>query len=120
AFRRVDKKCRACFKTYTTYEEKQTDVNIAIQLFETAVKDFWDTGIVISGDSDLIPAIRAVKSTFLSKRIGIVIPIGRRAEELKQSADYHMKLKERHLRSSQFDDTLLVDGVEIRRPIGWK
>jgi uncharacterized LabA/DUF88 family protein len=121
AFRYVDKTCRICHKQYKTFEEKQTDVNIAIKLFQTAVQDMWDTAIIISGDSDLIPAIQAVKTTFLSKKIGIAIPIGRRAEELKQVVDFHMKLKEKHLATSQFEDEIIIDGgAKLSRPSTWK
>ena len=75
AFRYVDKTCRVCHKQYKTFEEKQTDVNIAIKLFQTAVQDLWDTAVIVSGDSYLIPAIEAVKNTFPTKRIGLVIQI---------------------------------------------
>ena len=102
-FRKKDKFCPLCKRTYKTFEEKQTDVNIAIQLFELAIKDEYDTAIIISGDSDLIPSIQAVKTTFPNKNIGIVIPIGRRAELLKQICDFHIKMKEKHLRSSLFE-----------------
>ncbi len=72
-------------------------------------------------DSDLIPAIRAVKSTFPAKRIGLAIPIGRRAEELKQAVDFYMKLKEKHLATSQFEDEIIIDGgVKLSRPSTWK
>jgi uncharacterized LabA/DUF88 family protein len=121
AFRSVDKTCRICHKQYKTYEEKQTDVNIAIKLFQTAVQDLWDTAVIVSGDSDLIPAIQAVKTTFLSKRVGLVIPIGRRAEELKQAVDFHMKLKEKHLATSQFEDVISINGdIKLTRPATWK
>ena len=121
AFRYADKTCRICYKQYKTFEEKQTDVNIAIKLFQTAVQDLWDTAIIVSGDSDLIPAIQAVKSTFPAKRMGLVIPIGRRAEELKQAVDFHMKLKEKHLATSQFEDEITIDsGIKLSRPITWK
>lgn len=121
AFRYVDKICRICHKQYKTFEEKQTDVNIAIKLFQTVVQDLWDAAIIVSGDSDLIPAIQAVKNTFPAKRIGLAIPIGRRAEELKQVVDFHMKVKERHLITSQFEEEITIDGgIKLIRPVTWK
>jgi uncharacterized LabA/DUF88 family protein len=121
AFRRKDRTCQVCHKQYKTFEEKQTDVNIAINLFQTAIADTWDTALIISGDSDLIPAINAVKMTFPSKQIGIVIPIGRRAEELKKAADFHKKLKQKHLETCQFDDTINIDKIHIlKRPNTWR
>ena len=41
-FREVDKLCLKCNKYYKTHEEKQTDVNIAIYLFELAYVDVSD------------------------------------------------------------------------------
>ena len=120
AFRRKDLKCRVCRKAYQTYEEKQTDVNMAIKLFETAIENVWDTACIISGDSDLIPAIKAVKKTFPAKQIGIIIPIGRRAEELKAVTDFHRKIKEKHLRTCQLEDEITVGGGrKIVRPDAW-
>jgi uncharacterized LabA/DUF88 family protein len=97
-FKLRDKKCRLCHKTYQTFEEKQTDVNISIKLFQCAHNDTFDTAILMTGDSDIVPAIIAVKETFPAKRIGLVIPIGRSAEEIKKACDFHMKMKEKHLR----------------------
>ncbi len=119
-FRRKDKRCPKCRQPYNTFEEKETDVNIAIRLFQTAISDLYDTAIIISGDSDLIPAIEAVKQTFPNKKIIVVIPIGRRAEALKQTAHGHMKLKVHHLESCQFQSVINKDGVTLKRPDSWK
>ena len=120
-FRNIERICRICRKSYRTFEEKRTDVNIAIHLFQTAVADTWDKAIIISGDSDLIPAVEAVQKTFPSKQVGIVIPIRRRAEELKQVADFYIKLKERHLETCQFDDVIKIDHQQIlKRPETWR
>ncbi len=108
-------------KKYQTYEEKQTDVNIAIQLFRSAIQDEYDTAMIVSGDSDLIPSIEAVKTTFPEKQVGIIIPIGRRAELLKQTSDFHMKIKEKHLKSSTFEEVIQVNNnTQILCPPTWK
>jgi len=120
-FKRKDKKCRVCRQTYQTFEEKKSDVNIAIKLFEGAIKDVYDTAVIMSGDSDLIPAIEAVKETFPAKQVRLVIPIGRGAEALKNATDFHMKMKEMHLKSSQFPDVVdLGGGKSVTRPKNWK
>jgi uncharacterized LabA/DUF88 family protein len=121
AFRMKDIKCRICHKSYQIPEEKQTDVNIAIKLFQTATLDMWDVALIISGDSDLIPAIEEVKKTFPTKKIGVAIPIGRRAEELKQVTDFHRKVKPKHLESCQFDDEITIDhDIKLHRPYSWR
>lgn len=120
AFRMKDAKCRICHKLYKIPEEKQTDVNIAIKLFQTATVDSWDKAFIISGDSDLIPAIKAIKETFPTKQINVILPIGRRAEELKQVTDFHMKIKQKHLQTCQFDNVIKIDANNtLTRPATW-
>ena len=120
-FRRRDKACPLCKKTYQTFEEKQTDVNMAIHLLRLAIEDQYDTAIIMSGDSDLVPSIEATKNIFPTKRIGVVIPIGRRAELLKNVCDFHFKLKERQLKSSLFNKEIdLGDSKKIVCPAGWQ
>jgi uncharacterized LabA/DUF88 family protein len=48
---------------------KQTDVNIAIYLFEEAFKNHYDTSFILTADTDLAPAILSVKRNFPEKRI---------------------------------------------------
>jgi uncharacterized LabA/DUF88 family protein len=43
------------------YHEKGVDVKIAVDLVEGAYKNYFDTAIVISSDTDLIPAFKIVK-----------------------------------------------------------
>ena len=121
-FRRTTKKCQICNAQYQTYEEKRTDVNIAVHLFVNAQKDNYDKAVIVSGDSDLIPAVTAVTETFVDKHFSLVIPIGRRAQELQECVgnDASMRMKELHLRTSQFPDTFrLRDGKEVKKPIQW-
>jgi len=122
-FKLRDKYCRLCHNTYQTFEEKQTDVNISVKLFQCAHNDTFDTAMLVTGDSDIVPAIIAVKQSFPAKRIGLVIPIGRSAEEMKNACDFHMKMKEKHLRNSQFPDSIILDavkGITLDRPANWK
>lgn len=120
-FKRKEKRCPACKTRYTTFEEKQTDVNIALQLFHLAIRDGYDRAVIISGDTDLIPAIKAVRATFPSKQIGVIVPIGRSSEDLKKHSDFRFKMRERHLASSRFPDTItLADGSTLECPATWK
>lgn len=120
-FKRKQRKCSECGKLVRSFEEKQTDVNIAIRLFELAVQDKYDKAIIISGDTDLIPAVKAVQKTFPAKKIGVVIPIGRASEDLKLQTDFHHKMKLHHMRSSRFEDVItLNDGSALECPTRWK
>jgi uncharacterized LabA/DUF88 family protein len=120
-FKRKDRRCRSCRNMFSTFEEKQTDVNIALRLFQLAFQDKYDKAIIISGDTDLIPAIKVVRSAFPSKQFGVIIPIGRASEDLKKQADFFHKMKETHLASSTYPDKLtLSDGAVLRCPATWK
>lgn len=120
-FKRKQRKCSECGQLSRTFEEKQTDVNIAIRLFELAVQDQYDNAIIVSGDTDLIPAVKAVQKTFPAKKIGVVIPIGRASEDLKMQTDFHHKMKVHHLSTSRFLDVIaLQDGSTLECPHRWK
>ena len=119
-FRRVTKSCRQCKKKYRTFEEKRTDVNIAIHLLTNAYKDNYDKAVLISGDSDIIPAVEAVKQAFSEKEISLVIPVGGKAHELAQVIGSSVRMKEVHLRTSQLPNTVtLKNGVILQRPGEW-
>ena len=62
-FQEKHRRCRACGATWTVYEEKETDVNIAAALIEDAMQDRYDTALLISADSDLCPAIRTMNGS---------------------------------------------------------
>jgi len=120
-FKRKQKHCNLCHRYFWTVEEKQTDVNIALKLFQLAVQDVYDKAIIISGDTDLLPSVKAVQATFPTKTIGVVIPIGRASEDFKNNADFHFKMKEHQLQASRFPDTILLkDGSKLECPPSWK
>jgi uncharacterized LabA/DUF88 family protein len=60
-FQEKHRQCRTCGDTWTVYEEKETDVNIATRLIGDAVRDRYNTAVLVSADSGLCPAIRALK-----------------------------------------------------------
>lgn len=119
-FKRKDKHCHVCKGKYQTFEEKQTDVNIALSLFRLAVTDQYDRAVIVSGDTDLIPAIKAVRSTFPHKQIGVILPIGRSSGDLLKHADFRFKMREHHLVSSRFSDQIVLpDRSTLDCPATW-
>lgn len=120
-FKLVEKECRICKKKYKTHEEKQTDVQIAINLFQEGIKDSYDKAIIVSGDSDLIPAIKAVKSKFPLKEIQILFPPHRRMLELVTVCDNSARIREKQLATAQFPDTIVVGkNARLDKPSEWK
>jgi uncharacterized LabA/DUF88 family protein len=112
-FKLVDKKCGAiCKKYYQTFEEKRTDVNIAINLFQMAEKEY-DQAVILSGDSDLIPAVEAVRTIYPRKKIGVIIPINGNAVELMSYCNWHTQITQKQLATSQFQSPLNVSPTEM-------
>ena len=120
-FKEKDRHCKKCGGFFKAREEKQTDVNIAIYLFKEAYADNYDTAILMTNDTDLMPEIKIVKGTFPEKKIGVLFPIGRWSTELKHARDFWRKVAKKDLSKSQFPDQVeLPTGTILTRPQPWK
>lgn len=115
------RQCRQCGAQWRDYEEKMTDVNIAIQLMTDAFDDAFDAALVISGDSDLTTPIRRVRERFPAKRVIVAFPPGRHSSELKRYANGYLTIGEDKLRASQLPAEIVKpDGFVLQRPEGWR
>lgn len=112
--------CHRCHRSFTSHEEKQTDVNIAIQLLSDAVEDKYDRAVIISADSDLTPAIVAVRKLFPHKQVGVMFPIDSNCYDLRHEADFQFKMNQKKLQASQFPDEIRIGKTVIRRPESWR
>ena len=113
--------CRSCGAGWTDYEEKMTDVNIAVQLITDAVDDQFDVALLVSGDSDLVTPLRWLRQRFPGKRLIVAFPPKRHSAELKRAAHGHLTIGEDKLRSSQLPASLAKpDGYVLQRPSTWK
>ena len=57
-------------------EEKQTDVNIALQAYRDAIKGEAEQIVFVSNDSDLAPAVAAIREDMGDRvKIGVILPI---------------------------------------------
>ena len=67
--------CTYAGKKYFTYpEEKKTDVNIGIHMVSDAYQNLYDLAIIVTGDSDLVPALEMITKTFRKKKIICYVP----------------------------------------------
>ena len=119
-FKAKDAYCPLCRKKFTSHEEKRTDVNIALYLLELAYKDAYDTAVIVSGDTDLIPAMEMVKQDFPAKRIGILSPFNRHNSSITQAADFKRNVSISIIEDSIFPPSLILsDGKKITCPVEW-
>lgn len=119
-FQEKDRRCRSCRSTWKVFEEKETDVNIAVALLADAVRDDFDTALVISADSDLCPAVRETKALFPAKRIVVAFPPERHSAELKRVTDGYVFIGDDKIRRAQLPNEVVTKaGVVLRRPKHW-
>ena len=70
-------RCKSCGSTWKRHEEKETDVHFSLTFLEDAIDDVFDRAIIVSADSDHIPAIRKVRSRLPGKQTFAATPPGR-------------------------------------------
>lgn len=102
--------CPNCETYFTKHEEKQTDVNIALKIVAGAMLYEYDTAILVSGDTDMIPAIQTVKDIGFDKKIGVLFPLGRKNKELAKCADFSIKISKADLLDSLFESETAPEG----------
>jgi len=114
------KSCNSCGHSWSDNEEKMTDVNIAVNMLVDALHDRFDTALLISGDSDLVPPIKAVHANFPNKRVVVVFPPNRSNNSVKNVARGSFVLGRTKLRRNQFPYTITTEeGNTITRPGQW-
>lgn len=69
--------CQKCRTTWTRHEEKETDVHFSLTLLEDAIDNVFDRAIIISADSDHVPAVRRVRARLPAKQMFAATPPGR-------------------------------------------
>ncbi len=64
-------------------EEKQTDVNIALHLYRDVALQACEQVVLVSGDSDLVPALTFIKQDFPEIHRGLILPRPKPVESIK-------------------------------------
>lgn len=112
--------CPNCQHDTPRYEEKETDVAISVKLLELCFLDQYDTAVLVTGDTDVAPALRTVRRLCSDKRIGVIFPYKRHNAELKLLADFAFNITAQHYRQHQLPDPyILADGQSIVKPSHW-
>jgi NYN domain len=118
-FKRKDVRCPSCGTRFVRYEEKETDVAIAIRLMEVVTEATSEIVVVVSGDTDLLPALKAAKRASPSIRLGIAFPFLRHNAELKAVADFTFSIGQRDVQRAQFPAIVPTEQGVVSRPAGW-
>lgn len=111
-------------RRFDTPEEKRTDVNIALQMADDVFHDRADRLVLVSGDSDLVPAVDLAKRIAPHKTVSAYVPSRNptrgAAVELRTAADKHKTFPTALLRQCQFPTTVEDGrGGVIQKPSAW-
>jgi len=112
--------CKRCGANWPTYNEKMTDVNIATQMIIDAYQDRYDMAMLISGDSDLVPPIKAIHEYFTQKRTFVAFPPKRYNSSVSAVAKGSLTIGRKKLIDSQFpEEVQKKDGFVLKKPKEW-
>jgi uncharacterized LabA/DUF88 family protein len=117
-FKLKNARCRGCGHRWQTPEEKETDVAIAVRMVRDAFQDRFDTCYLVSGDTDLTPAIRLIQQEFPQKRLVTVsTPHRPHSAEILTLANRKTKITVPLLERCLLPETINApNGSIIRRP----
>ena len=115
--------CRNCGNIIHTYEEKETDVRIATQIVADAYEKICDVAIVVSADSDMIPAVELAQAA--GQKVFIYFPPNHYSSNLSSLANgnpVHLSRYESRFRQSLFPDVvhLATQNYDLTIPQKWK
>jgi len=101
-------------------KEKETDVAIAAKLFEICHTGSAESVVLVTGDTDLAPAVRVCQSLFPTLTFLFAFPYRRVNDELRALAPGSFKINARAYLRHQFPDPLVLpDGTSIAKPASW-
>jgi uncharacterized LabA/DUF88 family protein len=120
-FKAKPRGCRSCKARWTGHEEKESDVNLALYLLDLAYKDEFDKAVVLTADTDILPAIRMVQNLFPNKEIQGLLPQARYvAANALKSLCRVSTFGESHLAKNLFPALIQVPGgKDIVRPLAY-
>ncbi len=114
--------CPACGRHihFKRHEEKETDVNIAVKLVEVVADGSCDAVMVVTGDTDLVPAVAAARRLQTRVDVYMLFPANRSNLAFDGVATGTFKIAGKKYAKHQLPDPVLAaDGRAIRKPPAW-
>lgn len=107
-------------KNSHTWREKGTDVGLACALWEKAMGDVFDVGVIVSGDTDYLPLPIAIHRSFADKRVVFAFPYLRAPTSLIAASPGSLILSPEIYGASLLDNPLrLPNGRVLHAPSSW-
>jgi len=111
--------CDYCRITFIRQKEKQTDINIAIQMILDAINGNYDIAYLLTSDSDYVPLIQLLRQKY-EKDVRVLFPPGQFSKDLDKAASECQPITPGLLISCQLPDTFVgKDGKTYKKPLKW-
>jgi uncharacterized LabA/DUF88 family protein len=112
--------CQKCSQFFNAREEKETDVAMATRLLEILFLDKCDTVVLVTGDTDIVPAVKTAQKIFPKKEIVFLMPYKRHNKELANLVSKHFDISSHNYTKHQFADPFVTkNGKSISKPLSW-
>ncbi len=112
-FKKKSMQCPYCKKVYSSHEEKETDINIALYLFRLFLEDKCDIATIISGDTDLVAAVSNAKQIFPDKKVVVGFPFRRKNIHFEKVADFTFDIKPKRYERYQLNNPLILPDGKV-------
>lgn len=121
-YQRRTMRCRRCDHSYTQYEEKETDVNIAVALVADTLTHACSDALIVSADSDLAPAVRAVQARAPGAFVAVAFPPARYSAHLRALMPKSFRIGSSKINQAQLPDHVVdpATGIVFSRPDKWR
>ena len=112
--------CPHCKEKIVRHEEKETDVALSLKLLELFVSDACDTVVLMTGDTDVAPAIRLIQRLYPHKHVLFAFPYNRKNKELAKLAPNSFVIAKEQYGRFQFAPQIKTpDGHILIKPPTW-
>jgi len=118
-FKAKEVRCPKCGSRNVRHEEKETDVALAAKLLEVFARDECETVVIVTGDTDIAPAVRTASALYPLKRIAFAFPFARKNKELAQLVRTSFQIRKEAYVAHQFDNVIQLPDRSISKPATW-
>lgn len=106
--------------------EKQSDVALALHAYSDAMRDEIDHVVIVTNDTDIVPALKLIKEHTKAK-IGIIAPTRQKSAPVNQYLVNHADWTRAHITDEDLEASQLpsvikalrANGNVIHKPISW-
>lgn len=120
-------RCDGCARSWDAPREKETDINVALSVYDDAYQNVFDVAFLVTADTDQAATLRALRARFPGKRLVTVAPPGRQpSKHLRDLSHLTIRLTPDHLDQCAFPHLVTKEGarsvlrpMEYAPPAGW-